>query len=80
MLGFVCFVGSLVWLVADTLRSRTQPEQMVFLPFRKLSNRGAAVAVGVCIVLSVVNYKLDEIEKSNPKRLYDEVPWRKKTE
>jgi hypothetical protein len=53
---------------------------MVFLPFRRLGNRGAAVAVVVCVVLSGALYKLEEVEKSDPERFDKgyEVPWRKK--
>jgi hypothetical protein len=53
---------------------------MVFLPFRRLGNRGAAVAVVVCVVLSGALYKLEEVEKSNPERFDKgyEVPWRNK--
>jgi len=51
----------------------------MFAPFRNLSNKGTAVAVVACVVLSGVLYKLEEHEKAHPEqfRKKEDLPWRK---
>jgi len=53
---------------------------IMFLPFKNISKRGSLFAVGVCVVLSGVLIKLDQLEKAEPERFGKEVdkPWRKR--